>query len=495
MPKFAKFSLRRYTLPLAALLALGLSLALPRNPLLENALNRLLPSPLDPRVVVIGIDETTLRDYGRLDYWPRQMYASAFDTLHEAGVKAIGLDVLLSSPTPEDVRYAEAFSRPNLVLATLPEEGERPFSMFWQAQAGVSALNVPQANLGVREVQTGYPLAESGALMPSFARQLAVAVGPELPVDTRPHLIRYVRREDMAQRVIPFRDVINGNFRFADVQDKVAVIGVTAASTSGEGLLDIDGRPTPGVLLQARAVSSLLSKPFYRVPGWLLTVLAVTLSTLTVWLRGLWGFHIAALAVAAAFAAWSLGIILPGITLSLSALLGVGLVAFERWWGLRQVRGQTTLVGVGSHLAFTRLLEDRWNKRAQQPLTLVLVDIDQFRRLNEVQGREFGDAVLRALAERILRLRQRGDLVFRWSAGEFAVVLDPGRGRDLAAAIDLYRQHLSELDVQGFTVQTNVGAATSSAQMLQPSELIEQASRERYRIKYLREQAADYKFR
>ena len=150
------------------------------------------------------------------------------------------------------------------------------------------------------------------------------------------------------------------------------------------------------------------------------------------------------------------------------------------------------LTGLGNRLAFTRVVEDRWQQRTQRPLSLILVDVDYFRRLNELYGRTAGDAALRELAARISRLKRRGDMVFRWGPGEFAVLLDQNQPRDLAATLDLYRQHLGTLEGQGLTLRTNIGGASTGPDIRTPADLIEAASRERYRMKYLREQREDY---
>src|SRR4051794_28028122 len=84
---------RRWRVPAAALIALLISLLTPLNQGLWDALNRGLPAPPDPRVVVVGIDDATIRDYGRLDTWDRSLYARALGTLDEAGVRAVGLDI------------------------------------------------------------------------------------------------------------------------------------------------------------------------------------------------------------------------------------------------------------------------------------------------------------------------------------------------------------------------------------------------------------------
>jgi diguanylate cyclase (GGDEF)-like protein len=62
-------------------------------------------------------------------------------------------------------------------------------------------------------------------------------------------------------------------------------------------------------------------------------------------------------------------------------------------------------------------------RRGAEPLegTLVLVDIDHFKRINDAHGHAVGDVVIRAYAERLQRAVRDGDLVVRWGGEEFLV--------------------------------------------------------------------------
>lgn len=477
--------LRRWTLPVAAVSSALLTFALPQNGRLENAVNRALPSPLDDRLILIGIDDASLRDYGRMDVWPRELYAAAFSTLQDAGVRAVGLDVLLSTPAVSDSQVGDTFNQPNVVLATAPGDVLSPFPQAWQAPTGVSALNAPSFG-AVRDVQTAYATAE-GTLVPSFARQVAAQVAPPLPLSTKQQLIRYSRPADVARQTVSFREVVNGHVRFAELQGKVAVVGLTATGLGNLSLPDTDRSPVPGTVLQLRAISSLLAPPLQRLAvPW--TLLACLLAAgLALWLRGLWGFVIAGGALLLTLPLWTWNIVFPGVTVSFAALLGAGLVAFEQWWLARRVVTHDHLTGFGNRLAFTRAVEQRWRGRNERPVGLLLIDLDNLRQVRELHGRLAGEQALKAVAERIQESKRRGDVTFRWGADEFAVLLDQSTPQALAAAIDHYDAGLQGVDVNGMGVQVNVGGAGTGADIGTPTELINAASRSRYRMKYQRE--------
>lgn len=72
--------------------------------------------------------------------------------------------------------------------------------------------------------------------------------------------------------------------------------------------------------------------------------------------------------------------------------------------------------------------------RAGQPLSVVLLDLDHFKRLNDTHGHQAGDAVLRHFGELLRRSLRRGDVICRHGGEEF-VALMPDIGEDGAAAL------------------------------------------------------------
>lgn len=102
----------------------------------------------------------------------------------------------------------------------------------------------------------------------------------------------------------------------------------------------------------------------------------------------------------------------------------------------RRVSLTDTLTGVGNRRHFDETLatevERAW--RYGQRLSLVLLDIDNFKRVNDNWGHEAGDHVLRRVGALLRETLRRSDHVSRFGGEEF-VVLMPGLGQDEAQVL------------------------------------------------------------
>jgi len=113
-------------------------------------------------------------------------------------------------------------------------------------------------------------------------------------------------------------------------------------------------------------------------------------------------------------------------------------------------------------------------QRSQSPLSLIIVDLDHFKRLNDTYGHLAGDKVLIRGASVIRDMLRKGDVVMRYGGEEFIAILpgsDIGDGREVAERIR-FAIGQSSVDVAGHTlkVTASLGVACSSPDRLLSAE-------------------------
>jgi diguanylate cyclase len=149
------------------------------------------------------------------------------------------------------------------------------------------------------------------------------------------------------------------------------------------------------------------------------------------------------------------------------------------------------LTGLANRHRFDMTLRDavRHANAESAPLTLLMLDIDHFKRFNDTLGHLMGDHVLRLTARVMTGQTRQGDLVARYGGEEFAIVL-PGASLAVGAAVaEQIRQVMERRPVADRGDGQRVGAATCSVGVAQyrsgemAEDLIERADQAMYRAK------------
>lgn len=105
-------------------------------------------------------------------------------------------------------------------------------------------------------------------------------------------------------------------------------------------------------------------------------------------------------------------------------------------------------------------------ERAKIPLTVTMLDIDAFRRVNDVHGRDAGDALLREIGRVIREHLRKSDTACRYAGEEFALVLPQSTPQATIERVEQIRAALRRLEVthgnqkmQGVVVSAGVAVA------------------------------------
>ena len=101
---------------------------------------------------------------------------------------------------------------------------------------------------------------------------------------------------------------------------------------------------------------------------------------------------------------------------------------------LADLADRDSLTGALNRRAFDRMLEEeiRASKEGGAPLSLILIDVDDMKEINDIRGHEAGDVALMTLVDHLNKYSREGDGVFRYGGDEFAVLL-PNADSDAAA--------------------------------------------------------------
>jgi len=131
---------------------------------------------------------------------------------------------------------------------------------------------------------------------------------------------------------------------------------------------------------------------------------------------------------------------------------------------LQQLSTTDSLTQVANRRHFEQLFAAEWRRcqRSQEPVSLVMIDIDAFKEFNDTYGHPKGDDCLRRVAERIHHAcRRPADLCARYGGEEFVLLLP---GIDQQAALELaerVRADIEQLAIRHKT--TDIGVVTISA--------------------------------
>jgi diguanylate cyclase (GGDEF)-like protein/PAS domain S-box-containing protein len=160
---------------------------------------------------------------------------------------------------------------------------------------------------------------------------------------------------------------------------------------------------------------------------------------------------------------------------------------------LEQLATRDGLTGLANRRCFDDTLHAEWARalRQHQPLSLLMVDVDNFKAYNDAHGHLGGDECLKRIATAVASEMRANDLVARYGGEEFAVILPNQSLKGAAIVAERIRCRVEQLQVPNRlapnqTVTVSIGAATAlAAQGNDASQLVAIADAALYRAKHM----------
>ena len=164
-------------------------------------------------------------------------------------------------------------------------------------------------------------------------------------------------------------------------------------------------------------------------------------------------------------------------------------LAVSHAWLFAQIQRQAltdALTGCFNRRAFDLQLERDLSlaTRMRQPVSLIMLDIDHFKRVNDTHGHDAGDAALRFLAD-VLRAELRNvDTAARYGGEEFAIILPQADLDGALIVAERLRSRLEQTDVPGIgCITASFGLASSPQHASAAAPLVTLADRALYEAK------------
>ncbi|WP_336920892.1 GGDEF domain-containing protein [Aquipuribacter sp. SD81] len=149
---------------------------------------------------------------------------------------------------------------------------------------------------------------------------------------------------------------------------------------------------------------------------------------------------------------------------------------------LREAADTDGLTGLANRRTFDRALQQQVSSTLQQPFSLLLVDLDHFKRLNDTHGHQAGDDALRVAAGLLQLACRDGDLAARYGGEEFAVILPGVCSDDALPVAERIRAEVETADGP-VPVTASIGVACWPKDAEDPQELLAVADAALYRAK------------
>jgi diguanylate cyclase (GGDEF)-like protein len=132
------------------------------------------------------------------------------------------------------------------------------------------------------------------------------------------------------------------------------------------------------------------------------------------------------------------------------------------------------LTGLTNHRAFREQLEREWQmkERSGMPLSLLLIDVDNFKSYNDTYGHPAGDEILIAVARLLHESARDTDTVARYGGEEFVIILHGADAENAFLVAERYRATIADALWPNRPITVSIGASTTSSDINTQATLI-----------------------
>ncbi|MDP8262451.1 MAG: diguanylate cyclase [Candidatus Ancaeobacter aquaticus] len=473
-----------------------------------------LPSQIND-IVVVAIDDVSLQQANRKWPWDRDVYATMVNTIKKGEPKVIGFDIIFigeSADRKNDTLFKNALKETgNIVLASYySDNGEHilPHAPFLEAARSHGPINKPrdmdyrvrntrlfirdkkgskdviEYSFGVKILCEYYGCDQEDIFYNGKAVLLRKKGTPE-PLASIP-----VRSDGTAKinyladtknfTIIPAWRILNGKFNIDEVKGKIVLIGQT-----NEIIHDVYPTPLmdmPGVLMNANSILTVLSKRYIKtVPPIVDSVILILFSIIAVLIAykftAIKGFifivvEIISFLTVSAFLFYKnyigdfFSVLFCIVIIYIAVIFYKYIRLLLESMELKQDAITDGLTGLYIMRYFSLRLQNEFEraKRYDSKLSLVMMDIDHFKKFNDTYGHEKGNIVLKGVAETMRDTFRKSDILVRYGGEEFCALL-PGVGRGEAfESAERFRRRLFSIPfhIDGDMVHVSVSVGLVS---------------------------------
>ncbi|HLO87430.1 MAG TPA: diguanylate cyclase [Nostocaceae cyanobacterium] len=437
----------------------------------------------DERVVVVAIDDNSLKELGQFP-WQRRIYAQLLEVLDQAQPNVVVFDMIFSeySHEQDDQLLAQAigkhgrvvlarawgydkkkllpldeFTENALITAHIIKQNDpdgiirkiypqicgQGSKLVEKNGEDVISLNLPQkCNTDTLENSKNSQI----EVFPSLAVAALEGYGtfadvPLLPNLEHPLWINWMSKIEQMPR-FSLVDVVKGRISKQKLENKIILVGVTAFGIDSAYTPFDSEPPAGGVIIHSTLINNLLHKNLlnlFPVGGWvLLLIIAGPIFSWSIAHYPATRQIVICVVLCLAWLVCSLVMFNVNYWLPVAApliLLGLttGLILLRDRYQLKSENSHLQQLAIYDGLTqipnrryFDQYLQQEWQHlaRKKSPLSLILCDVDFFKKYNDTYGHQAGDVCLQKVAQALSQAVKRPtDLAARYGGEEFALIL------------------------------------------------------------------------